>query len=560
MENPIELPSAAVIEFVRYNPRDLRGSISDYIYVGKAEKNYLSVGQQIASAVKSQVEKYSTDAERLQDNFIILPAFAIFLVMVLSVTKDARKCFGHSGSHDNGSCAKTQKTIQMRLYTLSKRQFVLVFVAFFTCFLLTVLVGLAGPRIISSTHMNTSNVKQENIATGPYTFMSPVMSTFNQQLWLLANIKVKNPSGATVSQDFTLGVMIFSISPDASGHEGTRTHNRTRTLHCSGSECDPLVVLHLGYLEYTRIRVQVNFYGIENLKYSVEDVFFEFKYYNPTFTQVEIWFRFVFLVISFLVTCMFAHTLRRFHMRDWTIEQKWISLLLPLLLLYNDPLFPLSFLINSWIPGFIDTIFQATFLCALLLFWLCVYHGIRAATDRRRFSTFYLPKLIICSLLWLAAVTLGSWQQYNELRDPTYQYKLDITNFTGMKVMFFTVGVAYILYLLFLLVRACSELRLKPYFNLRLRFLTLLTAFVLIISVAIIVLRFGATMLQDNFVADISTQYDNSAEFVCFYALLNFYMFTMAFVYSPSKTAQEVDDSTELISNQTLNITQDSPF
>ena len=36
--------------------------------------------------------------------------------------------------------------------------------------------------------------------------------------------------------------------------------------------------------------------------------------------------------------CLFAHTLRRFPLREWTIEQKWMSILLPLLLLYNGKL------------------------------------------------------------------------------------------------------------------------------------------------------------------------------------------------------------------------------
>lgn len=36
-----------------------------------------------------------------------------------------------------------------------------------------------------------------------------------------------------------------------------------------------------------------------------------------------------------MVQCMFAHSLRKFSMRDWGIEQKWMSILLPLLLLYN---------------------------------------------------------------------------------------------------------------------------------------------------------------------------------------------------------------------------------
>ncbi|KAK2558026.1 Transmembrane protein 181 [Acropora cervicornis] len=55
-------------------------------------------------------------------------------------------------------------------------------------------------------------------------------------------------------------------------------------------------------------------------------------------------------------------------------------------------------------------------------------------------------------------------------------------------------------------------------FNIRLKFLTGLMLIVLTISVIITGLRFGT-------------------EFLTFYGLLNFYLYTMAFVYSPSKNA-----------------------
>ena len=73
--------------------------------------------------------------------------------------------------------------------------------------------------------------------------------------------------------------------------------------------------------------------------------------------------------------------------------------------------------------------------------------------------------------------------------------------------------------------------------DLRLKFMTFLMLIVLSISVTITVLRFGRAALQDNFVAELSTHYGNSAEFVAFYGLLNTYMYTMAFVYSPASNA-----------------------
>lgn len=64
-----------------------------------------------------------------------------------------------------------------------------------------------------------------------------------------------------------------------------------------------------------------------------------------------------------------------------------------------DPFFPLSFLVNSWFPGMLDDLFQSVFLCALLLFWLCVYHGIRVQVSRQRFRGEWGTQSF-CSRLW----------------------------------------------------------------------------------------------------------------------------------------------------------------
>ncbi|XP_074189867.1 transmembrane protein 181 isoform X3 [Rhinolophus sinicus] len=430
------------------------------------------------------------------------------------------------------SCSCGDRLAPMRLYTLSKRHFVLVFIVFFVCFGLTVFIGIKGPKAIQTSAANFSLNNSKKLK--PIQIRSNPLSTYNQQLWLTCVVELDQSKDTSIKTSFLMTVKVNGVTQD-----GTTTfihnkvHNRTRTLSCA-AKCAEIIVAHLGYLNYTQYTVTV---GFEDLDLpSIKEMNFTWKTYDPVFSQWEVWFRFIFLVLTFIVTCLFAHSLRKFSMRDWGIEQKWMSILLPLLLLYNDPLFPLSFLVNSWLPGMLDDLFQSVFLCALLLFWLCVSHGIRVQGERRCL-TFYLPKFFIVGLLWLASVTLGIWQTVNELHDPMYQYRVDTGNFQGMKIFFMVVAVVYILYLLFLIVRACSELRHMPYVDLRLKFLTALTFVVLVISIVILYLRFGAQVLQDNFVAELSTHYQNSAEFLSFYGLLNFYLYTMAFVYSPSKNA-----------------------
>uniref|UniRef100_A0A673SRG8 Transmembrane protein 181 n=1 Tax=Suricata suricatta TaxID=37032 RepID=A0A673SRG8_SURSU len=391
------------------------------------------------------------------------------------------------------------------------------------------------PKVIQTSAANFSLNNSKKLK--PVQILSNPLSTYNQQLWLTCVVELDQSKETSIQTSFLMTVKVDGVAQD-----GTTTfihnkvHNRTRMLTCA-EKCAEIIVAHLGYLNYTQYTVTV---GFEHLKLAIKEMNFTWKTYDPAFSQLEIWFRFVFVVLTFIVTCLFAHSLRKFSMRDWGMEQKWMSILLPLLLLYNDPFFPLSFLVNSWFPGMLDDVFQSVFLCALLLFWLCVYHGIRVQGERKCL-TFYLPKFFIVGLLWLASVTLGIWQTVNELHDPMYQYRVDTGNFQGMKIFFMVVAAVYILYLLFLIVRACSELRHMPYVDLRLKFLTALTFVVLVISIAILYLRFGAQVLQDNFVAELSTHYQNyilsMAEFLSFYGLLNFYLYTLAFVYSPSKNA-----------------------
>ncbi|KAK3098675.1 hypothetical protein FSP39_021835 [Pinctada imbricata] len=364
--------------------------------------------------------------------------------------------------------------------------------------------------------MNASNPPNTKVnkKTGPFVLRSPPMSTFHQQMWLIADIQTDSKGGSKFIEPLTVSVEIRGLKEEDQSVVKAENpvlspdlHNRSRLLSCS-KDCDDLILLHLGYLDFARYIITIRFYGLDESKFQIKDIVFH---------------------------CLFAHSLRKFSIRDWSIEQRWMSVLLPLLLLYNDPIFPLTFLVNSWVPGMFDGLFQASFLCGLLLFWLCIYHGVRQ-TDRR-FAKFYLPKLVVVGMIWITAVTLASWQEYNELQDPTYYYRLDTNNFMGFKIFFFIVGGLYLLYLMYLLVRAYAELRSMPYFDLRLKFMTLLMLIVLSISITITVMRFGSAALQDNFVAEISTNYENSIEFVSFYGLLNFYMYTMAFVYSPSKNA-----------------------
>ena len=98
---------------------------------------------------------------------------------------------------------RCERSVHMRLYSMHKREFVMVFLGFFTCFGLGIVIGLAGPPITSTSKItdrgilaNTSLANDTSIlGTGPFAMKTPLMTTYSQQLWLIAKIITDNNDG-----------------------------------------------------------------------------------------------------------------------------------------------------------------------------------------------------------------------------------------------------------------------------------------------------------------------------------------------------------------------------
>ena len=132
-------------------------------------------------------------------------------------------------------------------------------------------------------------------------------------MWLMGEFVVQE-SQAEVSQAFTLMVTVVGLDKGLKKGDliGPRRHNRTRRLTCSGSQCQPIILLHMGFLPESRYLVNVSFLGLDaRYSDSVKDINFTWATYNPSFTELEIVFRFLFLVITFAVLGYFLSSLRK---------------------------------------------------------------------------------------------------------------------------------------------------------------------------------------------------------------------------------------------------------
>lgn len=268
----------------------------------------------------------------------------------------------------------------MNIYAIHKREILLSLAGFLSGFILLLFIGLAGPNVTKLDTLKASQifekdkiinktVQQNLLVSGPFKITVPEMSTYSGYicLWITFYIKGEPDSGA-FQRRFTIAINI----------EGKRSNNETSNpileesfdtdgghyhhLDCNGNSCEPIQALHLEYLEYSDYSIEIRFADLEhfNQKNPITDIHFTFQSINPSFTSLTIWFRFIFLVIAFIISvksitkskpnfnhlmknikisslqCWFNHCLYRYNFTDWSMEQKWTSFLLVALILYNS--------------------------------------------------------------------------------------------------------------------------------------------------------------------------------------------------------------------------------
>ncbi|PZC72294.1 hypothetical protein B5X24_HaOG211627 [Helicoverpa armigera] len=399
---------------------------------------------------------------------------------------------------------RCERSVQMRIYSMHKGEFVMVFIAFFACFGLGVFIGLAGPSPTMTTSIPASSVltNASSIYQGPFHLHSKALGLRAQQLWLMAEILTNNDDEEIFDKSFQVSISIEGVLADHTTEDilsEADAPNRTQHLKCKKRACDEVMILHILWLDYTHYVFNVNFFGLKEFhhRYFIRDIIFYFKTYNPAFTQMETWFRFIFVMTSFFMTFWFAYMMRKYPMTDWSIEQRWIYILLPLLLTFN---------------GSIN----------------------RPDTHRndRGIVSFYLFKYVVVIMCGIPAIVLGNWQKFNSYLDPTFNYMMD-PDYPLVKLWFFCAITIYFLYLLILIIKAYSDLRNMPFFDIRLRCLSIVVGTVTSIITILALQGWGPAALQDHWACQPKVHFDTSAPFMALYGLFNFYIYILAYLFSP---------------------------
>ena len=118
--------------------------------------------------------------------------------------------------------------------------------------------------------------------------------------------------------------------------------------------------------------------------------------------------------------------------------------------------------------------------------------------------------------------------------------------------------IVYLLFLLYLIIRAYAELKNMPYFSehfiqaflfcvyiqkfkfkidLRIKFSLVLMFFVIVTCSSIAFLRIKSEPFRQSLFENFTKNYRNTVEFCAIFSIFNLYVYTLAFVYAPAKNA-----------------------
>jgi hypothetical protein len=353
------------------------------------------------------------------------------------------------------------------------------------------------------------------------------LDKMNQELLLKAAIT--NPGVPKVNATFT--VNLKSVDGEPGNH--TSTHNRTFVCNPGSTYCDDVYLYHLDFIKFTNYTIEVLLTNMTDVSaapvvQALSAVFFVFEFKDDIYTLFELWFRFTFLILTFIVIIVFSHKLRQYRWTDWQVEQKWTAFILFGLMAANNPFFALELIFEGWFPTFLDQVLLVTFISMLFLFWLVMFDGVRKDAVQRTLLKFYVPKVALIAVFWLTALVAFTLLELRRLDDPVYDATTDDPAFIFFVVGETIVAVIYLFWLAYVIARACMESRTFPLLGVRIRFFALFTLAIIIVMVSGLAFEsFGPTTALKG----------NPMTLLSYLSLYNFYVYVLAFMYLPSRFA-----------------------
>ena len=244
------------------------------------------------------------------------------------------------------------------------------------------------------------------------------------------------------------------------------------------------------------------------------------RYGNQKETNYLIIFKYLFVSLSSLFCIWYTLALDRVPEHLHTVEQKQLQALVVLLIFFNDPLYLAEIMLRYCIFPIIAAVFHASFIAYLLFFWLILLDHIRLQAREQRINirAFYPAKAIFICVFWQLSVLLYCYNIEELALNPAFKTKYNSTLYAVFKVLGVIAVVGYLTWIFVMTLLLFTEIRSMNY---RFQFMLLFSLVMALMTLVGVVLSFH------------QLAHPNMGEWTGFYAIFNFYIYTLGYLYSP---------------------------
>jgi len=232
--------------------------------------------------------------------------------------------------------------------------------------------------------------------------------------------------------------------------------------------------------------------------------------------------RSIFIIFGVIFAIFYTLALfKKQRFSKWQSEQRFITILLFLTILYDNPVFFLEFLLPTWIFQFLNSLFIVTYFSFLMLSILVMAHSIIIVSSERSILWFYVPKFILIGIIWAYVIIMLSLLTF--LVQGTVGFVG--SNFSSFAPYFYILIVLILIYfgnLLFFIIRGFSKIRGLPWRRIKKLIVTsIITILILLLVITDIIL----------FVLGVQV---GAIQYNIFFIAFNTYGYVMAILFWPA--------------------------
>ena len=433
--------------------------------------------------------------------------------------------------------------VPVRIESTFMNRRVVALTSFLSVFAVVVacIVGATGPAVFRTGDSNAVDMYLDSGEWSSWHGKIVDMGHLNQMLFVLMRLEHAAIFGSDVfyqyRQEVRIDVVVGKNAEDDDGTVLVRNETFFKNVVCKPDEsfCEPVTIFSEHVLEHKIYEMHIS---LRHPVHSDADdtcigdrlqVDMRIDFINAEYTKFEFAWKTTFLCISILALLLPRHgyvaRLAKVPRGSWSFQQKFVLCLGILLVLYNDPFFAAG--VSSKATADLSVlyiVFLATFLSAILLFWLCIFErmvGDAKTSGESRIPT-WAPKLALATVFWSTLIALFVKFRMKMKEATSFDGVDDIAEARAEMGLLVACTVIYSIWLVVLVARCIGRfIAMTPAF----KFLFLLT--LATICVSVIGLFTGA--LYPLASAPI--------EFLGFYAVYNVYVHVLMFSYAPMASA-----------------------